>query len=75
MSTWDNDDVHRIVTSFWVKPSSTDGQDWEARFEDYRGSFDHRYPPCGHGSTEIEAIADLLKQEAENVEWLAFHDF
>lgn len=52
----------KIVTDFWRKPIPTDAFDWSAMREGYCGCGECN-PPVGHGSTEQEAIADLLEQE------------
>jgi hypothetical protein len=44
-----------IITSYWPKPIPTDRFDWEA-YRDPEGK-------VGHGSTEKDAIGDLLEME------------
>jgi len=39
--------------------------DWSAHLDDYDGAPDAGWQPVGHGRTEDEAIADLLRQVEE----------
>jgi hypothetical protein len=48
-----------IVTDYWPKPVPTSRWDWTAVREDYDAA-DDSIPPVGLGSTEKEAIEDLM---------------
>ena len=51
----------KIITEFWRKPIPVRDYDWEATREGYdEGDL------VGHGSTELEAITDLINQEKES---------
>ena len=48
---------YRLRTKFWAMPIPDRNFDWTATFENYEGG-----DPIGHGTTEDEAISDLLDQ-------------
>jgi hypothetical protein len=56
-ATWKLIGGHKVVTQFWAKPIPTARWDWSASEEDYDLG-----RPIGTGSTEDEAINDLLAQ-------------
>lgn len=56
----------KIRTDFWMKPIPIRTMDWQAVTDDYDpgepdedGTY-HGGGPIGYGSTEVEAIADLM---------------
>lgn len=51
----------KIITSFDYPPIPFRGCDWSAVFDGYDGSEDSG-EPIGRGSTEKEAIHDLIEQ-------------
>ena len=46
----------KIITEFWPKPIPVRAFDWAAYDDDYEPGL-----PVGYGSTEAEAIADLME--------------
>ncbi len=50
----------RIVTNYWAKPIPMRQFDWEATFDGYDMG-----DPVGYGTTEEEAINDLIQQVDE----------
>lgn len=52
--------VDRIVTDYWPKPVPSRSFDWSAVRHSYDGD-----SMIGYGSTEAEAIEDLIALEAE----------
>ncbi len=51
-----------IHTHYSPKPIPTAAYDWQAVLDSYDGAPDADPQPAGHGSTEQEAIDDLLEQ-------------
>lgn len=51
----------KIVTNYWPKPIPTRQFDWSATDDNYEPGC-----PIGFGSTEEEAIADLMVQIEES---------
>lgn len=60
----------KIVTDHWRKPIPTNKFDWCAVDSDTFDGAPDTHPPCpiGYGSTEAEAIADLLEQIADRAD-------
>jgi hypothetical protein len=57
-------DGRKIVTDYWMKPIPSRAHDWSAVTEDYCGCGECHCPQ-GSGTTETEAVADLLEQIEE----------
>ncbi len=55
------EDIPPYTTDFWKKPIPTRNFDWTAVLSDYDGAEDAGFQPVGYGSTEQEAIDDLLQ--------------
>lgn len=55
----------KIITTFWAKPGPSRNFDWCAYRDGYEE--DGGY---GYGTTEAEALADLARIEAEEIDYL-----
>ena len=51
-----------IITSYDWPPIPIRFMDWSAVYDGYDGATDAGFQPIGHGSTEQEAIDDLIDQ-------------
>lgn len=56
---------HKIETNHWRKPIPTSAFDWTATLDSYDGAPDAGHQPIGFGSTEQEAVSDLLEKIGE----------
>lgn len=55
--------LQAIRTDYWTKPGPTRAYDWSAVFADtYDYAPDGVPQPIGYGSTEAEAVINLLQQ-------------
>lgn len=53
--------VQKIITNYDYPPIPQRSFDWSAHLDNYDGAPDAGFQPVGHGATEDEAVADLIR--------------